>query len=529
MILTNKTFYITTPIYYSSGKLHIGHAYTTIMCDIIARYKKQQGYDVFYLTGTDEHGEKVQQMAAKANKTPQQFVDELVIGYKDLWSKLHIDYNKFIRTTDQAHKDSVQKIFSALLKNGDIYKGQYQGWYCTPCESFWTKGQLKDEKYCPDCGREVKQASEEAYFFKMSKYADQLVKFYNDHPSFIEPEARKNEMINNFIKPGLEDLCVSRTSFDWGIKVQEDIKHVVYVWIDALSNYITALGYNSQDKTLFEKYWNNPNGEILHVVGKEIVRFHVIYWPIMLLALGLKLPTKIIGHGWIVMKGGKMSKSVGNVLYPNLITDRYGVDALRFYLSMFIPFGNDGVFTPELFIENFNVNLVNNYGNLLSRTTSMIEKYRSGITPNFQGNLTTFDAALEDQIALSFKHYQQAMDAFKVDQAGSVVFDLLSKANKYFEDTKPWALAKDQALSGHLDSVLNRLVRVIKAATLMLKPVLVETYKTVLEQIGSQDDNLESILKTNGVDGNKVIKKDVLFPRLESEVELKYFDEKIGQ
>ena len=528
MTMSNKTFYITTPIYYSSGKLHIGHAYTTIMCDVIARYKKQQGYDVFYLTGTDEHGEKVQQMAAKANKTPQQFVDDLVIGYKQLWEKLHIDYNKFIRTTDNDHKQSVKKIFSTLLKNGDIYKGVYQGWYCTPCESFWTKGQLKDEKFCPDCGREVKQAQEDAYFFKMSKYADKLVKYYNDHPDFIEPEARKNEMINNFIKPGLEDLCVSRTSFDWGIKVEEDPRHVVYVWIDALSNYITALGYNSNNQTLLNKYWDNPQGEVLHVVGKEIVRFHVIYWPIMLLALGLKLPTKIIGHGWIVMKGGKMSKSVGNVLYPELITDRYGVDALRFYLSLFIPFGNDGVFTPELFIENFNVNLVNNYGNLLSRTTSMIEKYRSGITPNYQGNLNSIDSALEDEIELAVKHYHQKMDGYKIEQAGEIIFGLLSKANKYIEDAKPWALAKDPNNSKVLDSVLNRLVRVIKIGTMMLKPILVETYATVLTQIGSKDDSLEAALKTNNVDGNKVIKKDVLFPRLDPEVELKYFEEKIG-
>jgi methionyl-tRNA synthetase len=524
MDMPKKTFYITTPIYYSSGKLHIGHAYTTIMCDVIARYKKDQDFDVFYLTGTDEHGEKVQQMAAKDNKTPQQFVDDLVVGYKQLWSKLKIDYTKFIRTTDDYHKASVAKIFTKLLNNGDIYKGQYQGWYCTPCESFWTKGQLKDEKFCPDCGREVKQAQEEAYFFKMSKYADKLIKYYNDHPEFIEPEARKNEMINNFITPGLEDLCVSRTSFDWGIKVNEDPKHVVYVWIDALSNYITALGFGSPDQSLFNKYWNN-DGEILHVVGKEIVRFHVIYWPIMLLALGLPLPTKIIGHGWIVMKGGKMSKSVGNVLYPNLITDRYGIDALRFYLSFFIPFGNDGVFTPELFIENYNVNLVNNYGNLLSRSTSMIEKYRAGITPIYQGEFSELDKNLEHEMQLSIKLYKQHMDKFHVDKAGEVVFDLLSKANKYIEEAKPWGLAKDEALNKQLDSVLNRLVRVIKIATILLKPILVDTYKTVLTQIGVNDDSFANILKQDGVDGSKVEKKDVLFPRLDSEVEMKYFEE----
>jgi methionyl-tRNA synthetase len=526
MVMPKKTFYITTPIYYSSGKLHIGHAYTTIMCDVISRYKKDQGFDVFYLTGTDEHGEKVQQMAAKDNKTPQQFVDELVVGYKQLWSKLKIDYSKFIRTTDEYHKSSVQKIFSKLLANGDIYKGVYHGWYCTPCESFWTKGQLKDEKFCPDCGREVKQAEEDAYFFKMSKYADRLVKHYNEHPEFIEPEARKNEMINNFIKPGLEDLCVSRTSFDWGIKVSEDPHHVVYVWIDALSNYITALGYNSPDQTLFKKYWNKDT-EILHVVGKEIVRFHVIYWPIMLLALDLPLPSKIIGHGWIVMKGGKMSKSVGNVLYPNLITDRYGIDALRFYLSLIIPFGGDGVFTPELFIENYNVNLVNNYGNLLSRTTSMIEKYKQGITPNYNGNLTQLDKDLEQEMTIAVKHYQQHMDKFHIDLAGEVVFGLLSKANKYIEDSKPWALAKESSLVAQLDSVLNRLVRVIKTATILLKPILVETHLTVLEQIGVTDASFENILKTSGVDGAKVVKKDVLFPRLDPEVENKYFEEKM--
>ena len=357
-----KTFFVSTPIYYTSGRLTIGHSYTTITCDVIARYKRMRNYDVFFVTGTDEHGQKVQEKAHELGLTPKKYADDLVENCKDLWRLLKIDYDYFIRTTDENHVQSVQKIFSTFIKNDDIYKSKYQGWYCTPCESFWTDTQIGENKLCPDCGRPVHLEQEESYFFKMSKYVDQLLEHYDKHPDFIEPIARRNELVNNFIKPGLEDLCVSRTSFSWGVPVLEDPRHVVYVWIDALSNYINALGYNSSDESLFKKFWHNDeNHEILHVVGKEITRFHCIYWPIMLLALGLDLPSKIYGHGWIMMKDGRMAKSKGNVVYPEDLISRYGLDSLRYFSVNCIVFGDDGLFTPELFINNFNNDLVNNY------------------------------------------------------------------------------------------------------------------------------------------------------------------------
>ena len=526
--MANKTFYITTPIYYTSGNLHIGHAYTTIICDTIARYKKMLGYDVYFLTGTDEHGEKVQKKAEQEGQTPQQFVDNLVIGIKELWKKLDINYDKFIRTTDDYHEESVSKIFSYLLKKGDIYKGEYKGWYCTPCEAFWTESQLKEGHLCPDCGRPVHEAKEEAYFFKMSKYAKKLVQYYDSNPEFIEPESRKNEMINTFIKPGLEDLCVSRTSFDWGIKVKEDPKHVIYVWIDALSNYITALGYNTSDTKLFDKFWHNDeNHEILHVVGKEIMRFHVIYWPIILLALGLPLPTKIFGHGWIVMKGGKMSKSVGNVIYPDTIINRYGLDALRYFVTSCIPFGQDGLFTPEIFIDNFNNDLVNNYGNLLSRTVAMVEKYFAGKVPCYKGQIVEYDKQLEEDMIEAKKLYEGKMDKFYVNEAIREVFNLLSKGNKYIDNTEPWALAKDESKKEELASVLNHLILVLKEATLMLSCFLVETSYKALEQLGITNDSYNNVLDFNSVDNVKVCKKDNLFPRLDPKIEIEYLNSKM--
>ena len=524
--MNKQTFYITTPIYYTSGNLHIGHAYTTVICDAIARYKKMRGYEVYYLTGTDEHGEKVQKKALEAGKSPQQYVDDLVVGIKQLWKTLNIEYDQFIRTTDGFHKENVQKIFTTLLEKGDIYLGQYEGWYCTPCEAFWTESQLTEDHLCPDCHREVHLAKEEAYFFKMSKYADQLVKYYEEHPHFIEPESRKNEMLNNFIKPGLEDLCVSRTSFDWGIPVKEDPKHVVYVWIDALSNYISALGYNSKDTTLFDQFWkNDADHTVVHVVGKEIVRFHVIYWPIMLLALGLPLPTKIFAHGWIVMKGGKMSKSVGNVVYPAMIIDRYGLDALRYFVSTCIPFGQDGIFTPELFVDNFNNDLVNNYGNLINRTIAMMEKYVQGIVPNYEGAITPFDAALEAEMQQALLGYEQHMDNYAIHQGSRAIFDLLSKANKYIDDTKPWDLAKQEKDRLALHSVLVHLALLIKQATVMLQPILVETPSKVLQLLGVTDTAYERLLDYQTVVGCRVSKGSVLFPRLDAKAEVSYMDD----
>ena len=402
------TFYVTTPIYYPSGRLHIGNAYTTIACDVLARYKRLQGYDVFFLTGTDEHGLKIEQKAKKMGITPQEYVNQMAADIKQLWKKLEITNDKFIRTTDDYHEAAVQQIFEKLLKQGDIYKGTYKGWYSVSDEEYFTESQLKevfrDENgnmtggIAPS-GHEVQLVEEECYFFKMSKYADRLVQYYDEHPEFIEPASRKQEMLNNFIKPGLEDLALTRTSFDWGVKVPSDPKHVVYVWIDALCNYITALGYGSKDDSLFKKFWPAD----IQMVGKEIVRFHTIYWPIILMALDLPLPKHIVGHGWLVMKDGKMSKSKGNVIYPETIVDRYGLDALRYYLMKAVPFGNDGRFTPEDFVEKMNFDLANDLGNLLNRTVAMINKYRDGQIPALESNVTPFDKDLEETAATAIQ------------------------------------------------------------------------------------------------------------------------------
>ncbi len=520
-----KTFYITTPIYYTSGRLTIGHSYTTIICDVIKKYKENRGYDCFFLTGSDEHGQKVQEEAKKKGLTPKQYTDELVVKCKELWKLLKIDYDKFIRTTDDYHESTVQKIFSEYIKQEDVYKSSYEGWYCTPCESFWTETQVGEEHLCPDCNRPVHKETEESYFFKMSKYSDFLLKYYEEHNGFIEPISRQNEMVSNFIKPGLEDLCVSRTSFDWGVKVVEDPKHVVYVWIDALSNYITALGYKQDNHELFDKYWkNDEDHEILHVVGKEITRFHCIYWPIMLKALDLPLPTKIIGHGWVLMRGAKMSKSKGNVVYPEPLIERYGLDALRFFSACCVPFGSDGQFTPELYVDNINTSLVNNYGNLVSRTISMIDKYFDGIIPTNYGNFTNFDKELVEEMKNSKDRYEKLFDKYNISDAFKEVFDLLNKGNKYIDDTKPWELAKDENKKAELASVMNNLAMLIKEATILLSPVLVESAPKVYEAMGIKDTSYDHILDLNTIENNKVTKISPLFPRLDTKVEYEFID-----
>ena len=407
-----KTFYITTPIYYPSGKFHIGTAYTTTLVDSLKRYKKLRGYDAYMLTGTDEHGQKIENVAKKNNETPKEYVDKMARAAKELWSKMEIDYDDYIQTTEERHEKIVQQIFERFLKQGDIYKGEYEGWYCEPCESYFTETQLVDGK-CPDCGRDVRKMKEESYFFNMKKYTDRLLEYYENHPDFIKPEYRKEEMINNFIKPGLEDLCVTRTSFDWGIKVLSDPKHVIYVWLDALTNYITALGYMSDDDTLFKKYWPAD----VHVVAKDIARFHLIYWPIFLMALDLPLPKTIYVHNFIMMKDGKMSKSKGNVIYPEMLIDRYGLDATKYALLREMPYSQDGVFTPESFVERYNYDLCNDLSNLLNRTISMVNKYLDGVIKSYNGTFSEFDKDIEECSFNQIKSFEEKIDNFEIANA----------------------------------------------------------------------------------------------------------------
>ncbi|MBD8523619.1 methionine--tRNA ligase [Lysinibacillus fusiformis] len=522
-----KTFYITTPIYYPSGKFHIGTAYTTVASDAIARYKRLRGYDVRFLTGMDEHGQKIQEKAAEAGKHPQDYVNEIAEAAKKLWTLMDISYDDFIQTTQERHTKAVEKIFQKFLDNGDIYKGEYEGWYCTPCESFFTETQLVDGN-CPDCGRPVHKVKEESYFFNMKKYADRLLSYYEKNLEFIEPESRKNEMINNFIKPGLEDLSVSRTSFDWGIKVPGDPKHVIYVWVDALTNYITSLGYLSDDETLFNKYWPAD----VHVVGKDIVRFHTIYWPIFLMALDLPLPKKIFAHGFIMMKDGKMSKSKGNVIYPEMLIERYGLDATRYFLLRELPFGSDGVFSPESFIERTNFDLANDLGNLLNRTISMINKYYDGIIPSENLQSTEFDAALKEQAESVRIKYEESMEKMQFSVVLADLWTLVSRTNKYIDETQPWVLAKEEADKPKLGTVMRNLAESLHQIAVMLQPFMTTTPKRMMEQLGLDDkflawDTIETF--GNTIPANiKVVEKGIpIFPRLENEVEIAYIREEM--
>lgn len=521
-----QTFYVTTPIYYPSNKLHIGNAYTTISADTIARFKRLTGYDVYFLTGTDEHGQKLQRRAAKEGKAPREFIDPIVAWIQDLWEKLDIAYDDFIRTTEERHKAVVQKVFTRLRDNGDIYLGEYSGYYCVECEAFWTERQAKtDHGYtCPDCQREISHVTEQSYFFRLSKYTERLLQYIEANPEFIQPESRKNEMINNFLKPGLEDLCVSRTTFDWGIKVPGDAEHVVYVWIDALTNYLTALGYLSDDDAKFKRYWPAD----VQIIGKDILRFHTIIWPALLMALDLPLPKKVFGHGWLLMPDGKMSKSKGNVIDPKFLIDRYGSDAVRYFVLREIQFGHDGVFTPEAFIQRLNFDLANDLGNLLHRTVNMIGKY-------FDGYIVKRDvreAPDDELIALAGQTVQAVeahMEKLEYSNALEHIWRLVGRANKYIDETMPWALAKDEAKKDRLATVLYHLAESLRIVSILLQPFLTKAPQRMWQQLGiAGDDSLTNwqSCATFGLlpDGQRVTKGEPLFPRLDLEEEIAVID-----
>ncbi len=515
--MNGKTYYITTPIYYPSGKLHIGHSYTTVAADTMARYKRLQGYDVMFLTGTDEHGQKIERVAAENGVTPKQYVDVIAENFKSLWSLMKITNDRFIRTTDPGHVDSVQQIFKKLYDQGDIYKGEYEGWYCIPCESFWTGTQLKDGN-CPDCGRHVERTREESYFFRLSKYQDRLVALFENDNEFLQPSFRRNEMLNNFLRPGLEDLCVSRTSFKWGIPVTFDDSHVVYVWVDALSNYITALGYLSGDDSAFRKYWPAD----VHLMAKEIVRFHALIWPAMLMALDLPLPRQVYGHGWLVLDGGKMSKSKGNVVDPVVLIDKYGLDAIRYFLLREVPFGADSVFSNEALIQRINADLANDLGNLVSRTSAMIGKYFGGTLPDIL-EPGEFDEELRTQLLALPGNMEKILDKLQFSTALAEIWKAVSRTNKYIDETVPWVLAKDESKRSRLASVMHHLAESIRIISILIEPFMPETPSKIwnIFHIPSSKTTWESA-KVFSLQpwAAGIMASDPIFPRIDMKLEL---------
>lgn len=521
--MSKKTYYITTPIYYPSDKLHIGHSYTTVAADAMARYKRLRGYDVKFLTGTDEHGQKIERIAQQKGMTPKAYVDSIVTWIKELWKIMNISYDTFIRTTDDYHEKTVQKIFKKLYEKGDIYKSSYEGWYCTPCETFFTERQLKEGK-CPDCGREVEKVKEESYFFKLSKYQDRLIEYIESHPEFIQPQTRQNEMINNFLKPGLEDLCVSRTSFKWGIPVEFDPGHVVYVWVDALSNYISALGYMSENDEEYKKYWPAD----VHLVGKEIVRFHTIIWPALLMALDEPLPKQVFGHGWLVIDGGKMSKSKGNVVDPKVLVDRYGSDAIRYFLLREVAFGQDGNFTNEALIQRINSDLANDFGNLLSRTVAMVDKYFNGTLP-LNKKSTEYDEELKNLARETVTKVEEYMEKLLFSDALTEIWNLIRRANKYIDETQPWVLAKDEDKKDILANVLYNLGEILRIVSIIIEPFMPTTPRKVWEQLSleeGENTTWDSAKVWGGLPQDFTVRKgEILFPRIDMKVELEKLEE----
>ena len=531
-----KTFYITTPIYYPSGKLHIGSAYTTIACDVLARYKRMMNYDVFYLTGLDEHGQKIQQKAEEAGITPQEYVDGMAVGVKDLWQLLDISYDKFIRTTDDYHEKVVAQVFERLLAQDDIYLGEYSGWYSVSDEEFFTESQLSEVFRDEDgnvtggiapSGHQVEWVSEESYFLRLSKYQDRLVEFFKSHPDFITPDGRLNEMLKNFIEPGLEDLAVSRTTFTWGVKVPSNPKHVVYVWMDALLNYVTALGYGQDEHANFDKFWN---GTVFHMVGKDILRFHSIYWPILLMMLNIKLPERLIAHGWFVMKDGKMSKSKGNVIYPEMLVERFGLDPLRYYLMRSLPVGSDGTFTPEDYVARINYELANDLGNLLNRTVAMINKYFGGQVPAYVENVTDFDADLAKVVAENIEEFHKQMNAVDFPRALDAVWNIISRTNKYIDETAPWVLAKEDGDKEQLAAVMAHLAASLRVVAHLIQPFMMTTSNAIMEQLGLPVAfDLENLELSGFPENVTVVSKGTpIFPRLDMDEEITYIQSQMN-